>query len=139
MAQDRRDVALLELPVGVRDGTSSIGNFTARSQFFQTVHGKPLIGGYLSRVPRKRIAEVRQDALLDALITLSEGGTLDRAREADLVARGPEFIRRGRIGYVVIDNDRTPPPLRDFAVRALRLRHVAAEDSYDLFVPGSID
>jgi hypothetical protein len=138
VAQDRRDVTLMELPVGVRDGTSSVGNFTARSQFFQTVHGKPLIGGYLSRVPRKRIAEVRQDALLDALITLSEGGTLDRAREADLVARGPEFIRRSRIGYVVIDNDRTPPPLRDFAVRALRLRHVAAEDSYDLFVPGSI-
>jgi hypothetical protein len=54
------------------------------------------------------------------------------------VERGPDFIRRGRIGYVVIDNDRTPPPLRDFAVRALRLQHVATEGSYDLFVPGSI-
>ena len=138
VTQDRRDVTLMELPVGVRDGTSSIGNFTARSQFFQTVHGKPLVGGYLSRVSRKRMAEVRQDALLDALITLSEGGALDPAREAALVERGPEFIRRGRIGYVVIDNDRTPPPLRDFAVRALRLQHVAAEDSYDLFVPRSI-
>ena len=87
---------------------------------------------------RKRIAEVRQDALLDALITLSEGGTLDTAREAALVERGPEFIRRGRIGYVVVDNDRAPPALREFAVRALRLQHVAAEDSYDLFVPRAI-
>ena len=137
VAQDPRDVTLMELPVGVRDGTSSVGNFTARSQFFQTVHGKPLVGGYLSRVSRKRIAETRHDVLLDALITLSEGGTLDAAREAALVERGPEFIRRGRIGYVVIDNDRTPPALREFAVRALRLQHVAAEDSYDLFVPVS--
>jgi hypothetical protein len=138
VAQDRRDVTLMELPVGVRDGTWSVGNFTARSQFFQTVHGKPLIGGYLSRVSRRRFVEMRQDVLLDALITLSEGGTLDRERESALVARGPDFIRRGRIGYVVIDNGRTPPRLRDFAVRALRLQHVAAEDSYDLFVPGSI-
>jgi hypothetical protein len=127
----------MELPVGVRDGTSSVGNFTARSQFFQTVHGKPLVGGYLSRVSRKRIAELRHDTMLDALITLSEGGTLDGAREATLMARGPEFIRRGHIGYVVIDNERTPAPLRDFAVRALGLQHVAAEDSYDLYVPGS--
>lgn len=137
VALDPRDVRVLELPVGVRDGTSSVGDFTARSQFFQTVHGKPLVGGYLSRVPRKRIAEVRQDPLLDALITLSEGGTVDRAREPGIMERGPEFIRRGHIGYVVIDNDRTPPSLRDFAVRALSLQHVAAEGSYDLFVPGS--
>ena len=138
VALDPRDVTLMELPVGVRDGTSSVGDFTARSQFFQTVHGKPLVGGYLSRVSRKRIAQLRQDPLLDALITLSEGGTLDGVREAALVERGTEFIRRGRIGYVVVDNDRTPPPLRDFAVRALHLRHVAAEGSYDLFVPASL-
>jgi hypothetical protein len=135
ISDDPRDVTLLELPVGVRDGTSSVGNFTARSQFFQTAHGKPLVGGYLSRVSKRRIAEVRQNALLDALITLSEGGTLDRAREAALVQNGPDFIRRGRIGYIVIDNDRTPAPLRDFAVRAFRLQHAATEDSYDLFVP----
>ena len=138
VALDPRDVTLMELPVGVRDGTSSVGDFTARSQFFQTVHGKPLVGGYLSRVSRKRIAQLRQEPLLDALITLSEGGTLDGVREAALVERGAEFIRRGRIGYVVIDNDRTPPPLRNFAVRALELRHVAAEGSYDLFVPAQL-
>jgi len=138
ISKDPREVTLLELPVGVRDGTSSVGNFTARSQFFQTAHGKPLIGGYLSRVSRRRIAEMRQDALLDALITLSEGETLERTRESALVERGPDFVRRARIGYVVIDNDRTPPSLRNFAVHALRLQHVVAEDSYDLFVPGSI-
>ena len=50
IAQDPGDATLLELPVGVRDGTSSVGNFTARSQFFQTVHGKPLIGGIVPRI-----------------------------------------------------------------------------------------
>jgi len=135
IAADPADVRLLELPVGVRDGTSSVGDFTARSQFFQTIHGKPLIGGYLSRISRRRINEMRQEPMLDALITLSSSAVIDSARAHTLVERGPEFIRNARLGYVVIDNARTPPPLRDFAVRALRLRPVAAEGVFELFVP----
>jgi hypothetical protein len=138
IGDDPADVRLLELPVGVRDGTSSVGNFTARSQYFQTVHGKPLIGGYLSRVSRKRVAEVRQEPMLDALITLSDGRTLDRAREGVLINRGAEFVRRARLGYVVIDKTRTPSALRDFAIRALKLRQIAAEGSFDLFVPDAL-
>jgi hypothetical protein len=129
------DVRLLELPVGVRDGTSSIGNFTARSQFFQTVHGKPLMGGYLSRVSRRRIADVRQEPILDALITLSEGGTLAADHDRDVTRQAPEFVRRARIGFVVIDNSLTTPQLREFAVRALRLQRVDGDEQYDLYVP----
>ena len=47
--------ACSNLPFGVRDGTSSAGNFSARYQFNQTLHGKPLIGGYLSRVSSRRV------------------------------------------------------------------------------------
>jgi hypothetical protein len=135
IAQDPADVRVLELPVGVRDGTSSVGDFTARSQYFQTVHGKPLIGGYLSRVSRRRIAQIRQEPMLDALITLSEGGTLAGDRERALVDAGPEFIRRAHVGYVVIDNTRMSPRLRNFAAQALRLHHVTREGAFDLFVP----
>jgi hypothetical protein len=132
-------VRILELPVGVRDGTTSVGNFTARSQFFQTVHGKPLIGGYLSRVSQRRIVEMRRDPMLDALITLSEGGALDAERERALVACGPEFIRQTRIGFVVIDANRASPQLREFAVRALRLRHVDGEGPFDLYAPSAAE
>jgi hypothetical protein len=126
---------MLELPVGVRDGTSSIGNFSARSQFFQTVHGKPLIGGYLSRVSRRRIDEIRSDPMLAALVTLSEGGTLDPSRERALIEQGPSFISQTRIGFVVIDGTESSPQLRDFAVRALRLRRIDGEGAYDLYAP----
>jgi hypothetical protein len=131
------DMRMLELPVGVRDGTSSVGNFTARSQFFQTVHGKPLIGGYLSRVSRRRVAEMRQDPVLDALMTLSEGGALDPRRERALIEEGPAFIRRTRVGFVVIDDSSASARLRDFAIRALRLQQVDGEDPYGLYVPAS--
>ena len=129
------DIRVLELPFGVRDGTSSVGNFTARSQFFQTVHGKRLIGGSLSRISRRRIADVRREPILDALITLSEGGTLAPERENDLILKMPEFARRASIGFVVIDRSRTAPQLREFAERALGLRRVDGDDDFDLYVP----
>ena len=135
LAQYGADVRILELPVGIRDGTSSVGNFTARSQFFQTVHGKPLIGGYLSRVSRRRVEEMRSEPTLAALVTLSEGGTLDLAQERDVLERAPAFIRQARIGFVVIDRTRSSPQLRDFAVRALRLHRIDGEDAYDLYTP----
>jgi hypothetical protein len=53
IAADPRPVRVLELPFGIRDGLSSMGDYTAASQFYQTHHHKPLIGGYLSRVSPK--------------------------------------------------------------------------------------
>ena len=127
------DARVLELPFGVRDGTSSVGDFTARSQFFQTSHGKMLIGGYLSRVSRRRIAEIRRYEMLDALITLSEGHSLEPDRERRLIDEGPAFARRYRIDFVVIDEMRASPPLRDFAMKAFRLRHVESDGAFVLY------
>jgi len=127
---------VLELPVGVRDGTTSVGNFTARAQFFQTVHGKPLIGGYLSRVSRRRIAEVRQFEILDALMTLSEGRRIESATEHALISRGPKFVRDSHIGFVVVDRKRASADLTTFAIRALSLRRIDGDAQFDLYTPG---
>lgn len=129
------DVRVLELPTGVRDGTLSVGNFSARTQFFQTVHGKPLIGGYLSRVAGSRITELRRIAMMDALLELSEGHPISPEREAALVAGGPVFIRDTRIGFVIIDRLRASPALAEFARRAFRLERMDADGPLELFVP----
>jgi hypothetical protein len=52
---------LLELPTGVADGVSNLGAFSARTEFNQTAHGKTVMGGFLSRVPRRRVEEVMSD------------------------------------------------------------------------------
>jgi hypothetical protein len=129
------DVRVLELPTGIRDGTLSVGNFSARSQFFQTSHGQPLIGGYLSRVANERISESRRIEMIDALIALSEGGTIPPQREAALLASGPTFVRDARLGFVIVDRVRASPPLIDFAQRALRLRLVEVDGVFDLYQP----
>lgn len=134
-ADPREDVRVLELPFGIRDGTMSVGNFTARSQFYQTTHRKPLIGGYLSRVSRKRAEEVWQSRTLSALVTLSEGRTLPETAAVALEQRAPSFARRARLGYVVIDRARASQSLTELAVRAFRLELVAQEGPLELYRP----
>jgi len=129
------DVRLLELPVGARDGTSSFGNFTARSQFYQTFHEKPLVGGYLSRVSRQRIDAMRSNEMLHALIVLSEGGEIPGDMMARLADLGPIWAERSKIGFVVIDRAQSTEALRDFATRALRLDHVDTDGNLELYRP----
>jgi len=128
-------VRVLELPFGVRDGTRSVGNFSARSQYFQTVHRKPLIGGYLSRVSRRRFADIQREPMTNALIWLSEGRELDSSRRPWLLADGPSFVDRSKVGFVVIDRERTPPALREFAIAAFGLRLVDVDGNFELYEP----
>jgi hypothetical protein len=135
VAQSPAAVRVLELPSGVRDGTRSVGNFTARTQFFQTAHGKALIGGYLSRVSRRRVEDVRRDPMMDALMWLSEGKTLDPSRRRSLIEAGPAFVRRANVGFVVIDRERTSDALRTFAVEAFGLELIDRDGVFELHQP----
>ena len=128
-------VRLLELPYGLRDGTSSVGNFTARTQFYQTSHGKAIMGGYLSRVSRRRIDEMRADPVRHALALLSEKQVLTPAQETALMRDGPAFIRDANIAFVVIDHDQIASEFQGLAIKAFRLRHVETNGTLSLYAP----
>jgi hypothetical protein len=126
---------LLELPTGVRDGTSSLGNFSPAAPFFQTRHRRPMIGGYLSRVSNARKQTHDTLPMLRALFTLSEGRPLteDLAREA--YAFRDTFLRRSCVRFVVLDKRRASPELHAFAVEALDLAVVHEDATHVLFTP----
>jgi len=135
IAADPRDVRVLTLPVGVRDGTSSTGNASALSQFYQTAHGKRMVGGYLSRVSARRIRDHRRLAVMDALLTLSEGKPLTARQAARAWANRDRFLRRAELGYVVINGERASPELKRFAIDLLRLEKIDEESPRELYVP----
>jgi hypothetical protein len=135
IADDPRPVRVLQLPFGVRDGTFGAGNFSARYLFYQTLHGKRLIGGYLSRISQRSLRDVRAQPTLDALVTMSEGKRLSPPHEAWIRSRGPGFIKRANIGYVVIDEARTPKHLTAFVLDAWELQFLAREGSRALYRP----
>jgi hypothetical protein len=118
---DPRDVRVLELPFGVRDGLVSACEFSPASQFYQAHHGKRLIGGYLSRVSPRRFAAARNGPFRRALITLSERRPLPDGERARLAAEGPAFVERASLAYVVVNRARATPELVAFARGAFAL------------------
>jgi hypothetical protein len=115
MAADPRPGRVLELPFGLRDGASSLGDFSASSQYFQTAHGRPLLGGYLSRLPAQKRRVLRAMAVLHVLATLSEGRQPDERALRRAWAERRWFLRRADILYVVVDRERARPELEAFA------------------------
>src|SRR4029434_2993133 len=112
VAADPRPVRVLELPTGVRDGLSSIGDFSAQAMFNQTRHGKGLIGGYLSRVPPSTKACYRRLPVTSALMEISEGHKLSLGQWKRAIDGADDFIRTTNLGYVVMDLGRTSSDLR---------------------------
>jgi hypothetical protein len=135
IATDPRDVRVLELPFGVRDGLSSYGNFSAASQFYQTVHGKRLIGGYLSRVPLHRVQDVQRRPVLAVLMALSGGRTVSQADMDAAVSRGAAFVRASNLAYVVMDRPRTCPRLVAAAMTILDLEKIGQSGTRELYRP----
>ena len=126
---------LLELPTGIRDGTSSLGDFNASLEYFQTSHRRPLIGGYLSRVSRWRKAENTRAPMLRALFALSEGRELSAERMDEARHSRDAFLRRSCVKFVVVNKHRASNDLQAFAVEALGLTLVHEDAAYALFTP----
>ncbi len=133
VAADPRPLSVLTLPFGLRDGLVSYGNNSPTSQFFQTVHGKPIIGGYVSRLPSNDVIEYTNRRVTAALIQLSEGRTLTAQRRAAAVKRAHEVLPALNIGYVVVNHSRASDELIQFAKEAFDLQQVATEGERTLF------
>jgi hypothetical protein len=126
VAQDTRRLRVLELPFGVRDGLSSLGDFSASSQFYQTLHTHDVVGGYLSRVSDVTKRAYLEEPLTRTLMDFAEGRTPLPDQLAVASASAPGFIDRAALGYVVIDRVRVSPAEREFATSALGLTRVDA-------------
>ena len=136
IAADPRDVRVLTLPFGVRDGTWETGNFRPRSLFNQTRHGKSMIGGYLSRVSPRRVERMRHEyPTLDALIKLSEKTPIGPEVAATLLERGDRLVAQANLGYVIIDARFIPPDRAALVIDAFDLREVQRDAHLTLYVP----
>jgi hypothetical protein len=135
VANDRRNVRVLGLPLGFRDGESSQGDFNASAQFFQTYHQKPLIGGYLSRISAGEMRRQHAFTTVNLLLRLSEGLTIAPDDVAELKRRAASFVDRARLGYVLVDGAHTPPELRRIAIDTYGLIKLGESEGFELYAP----
>lgn len=133
IAADPEDVSVLEIPFGIWDGTSQTGFPNIAAVYFQTRHQKRVAGGYLSRVPRRRVREQMSYPTLRLIARLSEraaaGPNVWEAARAD----AEYFVQHARVRYVVVDPRLASPELRRTVVDVLKLRLVQAEDGLELY------
>ncbi len=135
IAADRRAVSVLELPFGLKDGLNTIGAFNPASLYWQTLHGKPLLGGYLSRISDATRERYEAMPIPRALLALSEGRPISDDDKARAQQSASAFLAQARIGYVVIEDPLVSPDLRAFAMDVLDLREIAHSGGFTLLEP----
>ena len=133
IADDPRPVRVLNLPFGLHDGLGGRGAQKSISQYQQTVHGKPLAGGYLSRLPPGQIERYRRLPLMSALLELSEGQPVDPARLDEAVARARARRKELNIGWIVVDSSRATPELLALCRRAFDLQWIATDGDWMIY------
>lgn len=133
IAADPRPVRVVNLPFGLRDGLSSHGNANAAGQYFQTVHEKQLLGGYMSRLPRRKVQQYRRFRVTRVLMDLSEGRPVSPWRKQAAIEQAHEFMPTLAIGYVVVKTDSTSAELLEFSRAAFDLTSVASDGPYVLY------
>lgn len=67
--------AVLAVPLGIRDGMRELGRFQMVDLLDQTYHHRPILGGYLSRLPPAQFAAFAADTVVARLLSLQADST----------------------------------------------------------------
>lgn len=62
------DKVLMPIPTGIKDGLVAYGDFNTENLYFQTIHKKKVIGGYISRLDKKIIELYLSDSMMVHLL-----------------------------------------------------------------------
>ena len=151
VAEEPGDFTVLEVPLGMRNGARVLGKkdvLIMRQQWYQTVHGKRLVGGNTSRNPPFKFQYFSQAPVLSTLIGLTNAAdeplhTALRQLLADPTAWQAlldhdrplveALLRQLDVRFVVVHEDYVPDTVRTYLATLFPLTHVATEDGISLY------
>jgi hypothetical protein len=111
--------AVLELPFGFRDGFGEAGHFDSQVLLNQTVHGRPILGGFVGRLSPVLRARYLADPVIESLLTASAGARITDARmTADARAARHMFSTFG-VTTAVLNRHTAPAALVEYVERVL--------------------
>lgn len=137
LAADKTPGAVCELPLGLRDGFGEIGRFDPRILFFQTRHHRPLLGGFVARLPRSLVQRYRDLPIVGTLLRLSSGEK--PGDDATSIERRQAAAVLASLGirYVVLNRAAASPDLVAYVRDVLPLRQVAADGDRVFYIVDS--
>ncbi|HUW10268.1 MAG TPA: interleukin-like EMT inducer domain-containing protein, partial [Anaerolineae bacterium] len=149
VAAESGDFAVLELPIGWRNGGWVLGKqdvVIMFEQWYQTAHGKRLLGGNTSRNPEFKFQYFAQAPLLSSLIGAQNGREIPlEVREADREL-APQVLGFLGVRFVAIHEPPASAELIAYVEESIPLDLVSERDGVRLYRivappggPGTID
>jgi hypothetical protein len=102
IAADPRPVSILQAPLGWRNSFGVFGAEETRLQFYQSVHGKPMLGGNISRAPDFKMGYFQRLPYFQALTEIEFGRPVSPDLMAAAKAQAAELAYLYNVGYLVL-------------------------------------
>jgi hypothetical protein len=130
LAAEHDGGALCEVPFGIGDGLGGVGSQDRRPLYYATLHGHPLVGGFIGRFPPAYAEQYARMPLVGNLLRLSTA-----ERETPLVQASGEPPCR----YLVVHTDAAPATAIAYVRSTLPLEWLAGDGRVDLYRIGGRD
>ena len=102
IAADPAPVAVMHAPLGWRNSFGVFGAERTILQYYQSVHGKPMIGGNISRAPDFKMGYFQRLPLFQAIREAEFTGQIPDGLAAAAQAQAEELMYLYNVGYVLL-------------------------------------
>jgi len=120
--------AVCELPLGLRDGFGERGSLDEAVLLHQTIHERPIVGGFVARLPPSIARSYERMPVVGSFVRLSSG---EKISESDLRLtphEGSAALASAGIAFIVLDMRRASAELVQYVQSRLALQHLAEEN-----------
>lgn len=126
---------VLDLPFGARDGLHQYGRIIDESRYYQTVHQRPLIGGYFSRIPETLVDQYRSVPFLNEVAGRVQLPPFEAPCNHGPHPDAEEEITRLDVGVVVVHRARMSPADAQLIHKHLHQGRWETQGSLDIYYP----
>ncbi len=102
IAAEPGEFAILQLPLGWRNSFGVFGSERTQVQFYQTVHGKPMLGGNISRAPDFKMDYFRRLPLFQAITETEFGRPVPPEIDAAARAQAADLMYLYDVRYLIV-------------------------------------
>jgi len=102
IATDPEPNSILQIPLGWRNSFGVFGAERTQLQYYQSAHGKPMLGGNISRAPDFKMGYFERLPLFQAIRTVEFGGELSEELAASAQAEAADLLYLYNTAYVLL-------------------------------------
>ena len=126
--------AVCELPLSLHDGFGARGTPDDVVLLYQTIHLRPIVGGFVGRMPPSIVRRYEADPLLGGLLRLSEPGALTEAPALPDGRVAADRLKANGVAFVVLNRLTASARLTEYVHTMLPLQLIEAEGGRELYV-----